>query len=166
MFDIMLAYQSFEMTDTSFSDKKAELIALTAKGSKCDITFNVLPRKDDVMLMAEYCTALFSEKKVKQYAQMYISLLEQCLDDEKLIKDISVTDISLVNSFNDTTHSYDIPENSTLYSLFEKTAEENRNKTCIRTAEKNLTFGELLNISENLDIKICKITEDKNLLLL
>ncbi|MBR3815989.1 MAG: hypothetical protein IKJ27_04635, partial [Clostridia bacterium] len=114
----------------------------------------------------DYQTEKFAEKDIVDFHNHFNCLLTHILDNPK--KKISELEMlsadekkKLLYDFNDTSHSYDIPENSTLYSLFEKTAEENRNKTCIRTAEKNLTFGELLNISENLDIKIRKITEAK-----
>ena len=161
MFDIMLAYQSFELTDISFADKKAELIPLEISAAKCDITFNILPRKDDVVLAAEYCTAIFTEEKIGSFSDMYIALLEQCLDDEQYIKDVSVTDVDLIDSFNNTAHTYDIPYGSTLYSLFEKTAKDNSDKVCIGTAEKAVTFGELLDISEALDARLREITDNK-----
>lgn len=161
LYDVMLAYQSFEMTDISFLDKKVELIPLTAASSKCDITLTILPRKDDVVLAIEYCTDLFKEDKILEFAQMYIHLLEVCLDEDKCIRDVSVIDMSRIDEFNDTAHVYSVPVNSTLYSLFEKTAKENKDKICIRTAEKDISFGELKNISENLDSEIRKLTKGK-----
>ena len=158
LFDVMLAYQSYDLTDITFADSKAELIPLAGEASKCDITFNILPRAEDVVLAAEYCTDLFKEERIRGFTEMYISLLGKCLDDEQYIRDISVTDMKLIESFNETGHTYDIPGNATLYSLFEKTAKENESRICIRTAERALTFGELLTASEKLDAKIRKAT--------
>ncbi|MGN0448086.1 MAG: amino acid adenylation domain-containing protein, partial [Acutalibacteraceae bacterium] len=90
LYDVMLAYQSYDMTDITFGDKKAELLPMKSSAAKCDLTFTVLPRKDDVVLAAEYCTDLFKEKKIEQFTYMYNRLLEACLDDEKYIKDISL----------------------------------------------------------------------------
>ena len=157
LFNVMLAYQSFEMTDITFADRKVELIPLLSEASKCDMSFNILPRKDDVVLSVEYCTELFREETVSKLIEMYTSLLEQCLDGDKYIKDISVSDTDLTDSFNDTEHSYAVPENSTVYSLFEKVAKENSEKVCI-VADKKVTFGELVNISEKLDARIRRIT--------
>ena len=161
MFDVMLAYQSFELTDIIFADKDAELIPLEGSAAKCDITFNILPRKNDVVLAAEYCSAIFTEEKIVRFADMYISLLEKCLDDTSCIKDISVTDMKLVGGFNDTAHTYSIPDGSTLYSLFEKAAKENSDKVCVTTSEKSVTFGTLLSISERLDARLREITDNK-----
>ena len=161
IFDVIFAYQSREMTDISFSDKKVDLLPTTTVSSKCDMALSVLPRKDDVVLSIEYCTDLYKEESICKFAQMYMQLLEAYLDDEKYISDISVTDMSLIDSFNQTAHSYNIPDGSTLYSLFEKRAKENSDKICIHTSERDLTFGELLSISKNLDAEIREITQGK-----
>ena len=71
---------------------------------------------------------------------------------------LSDKDLQITASLNATEHAYNIPENTTLYSLFEKTAKENENKICIKTAEGEMTFGELCCVSEKLDCEIRKIT--------
>ena len=161
LFDIMFAYQSYDLTDITFADSKVELIPLTGESSKCDITFSILPRAEDVVLATEYCTNLFKEERIRSFIEMYISILEKCLDDEKYIKDISVTDKKTLEGFNKTEYYYGIPENATLYSLFEKTAKENESRICIRTAERELIFGELLTASEKLDAKIRTATNEE-----
>ncbi len=161
LYDVMLAYQSYEMTDITFGDRKVELLPLPATNAKCDLTFNILPRENDVVLAAEYCTDLYIEKTVQKLTHSFRIILEKALDENALIKDISVTDMSVVDRFNDTAYDYDIPENSNIYSLFEKNAKENKSKICISTAEGTVTFGELLSLSENLDGKIRSITQNK-----
>ena len=61
LFDVMLAYQSEKMTEIIFGDEPAELLPVPVTSSKYDFTFNILPRQEDVVLMVEYCTALFKE---------------------------------------------------------------------------------------------------------
>ena len=161
LFDVMLAYQSEGMTDTSFTDKKIEPVFLSTNASKCDMTFTVYPRKDEVLLSVEYCTDLYKEETIHRFVRMYNSILEQCLDTKKNIACISITEPALIDSFNATQHEYDIPENSTLYSLFEKTAKENPEKICIKTAERELSFGEFLSVAEKTDRKIRDITGNK-----
>ncbi|MBR3948451.1 MAG: amino acid adenylation domain-containing protein, partial [Clostridia bacterium] len=68
LYDVMLAYQSYEMTDITFGDKKVELIPLSTTNAKCDLTFNILPREKDVVLAAEYCTDLYAEKTIQRFA--------------------------------------------------------------------------------------------------
>ena len=161
LYDVMLAYQSYRMTDITFGDKKVEVIPFEISVAKCDLTFNILPRENDVVIAAEYCTDLFKEERIEKFTSMYNSILEICLDEDILLKDVSVSEAKVVNEFNRTEHSYEIPDNSNLYSLFENTAKENGDKICIRTAEKEMTFAELLGVSENLDSKIRSITNNK-----
>ncbi len=160
LFDVMLAYQSEGMTDTSFTEKKIEPVFLTSGASKCDMTFTVYPRKEEVLLSVEYCTDLFREERVLKIVKLYVQLLGLCLDDKQRIRDITVADVNLISEFNSTLHCYDIPEKSTLYSLFEKTAKENSAKICIKTAERKLSFGELIAVAEKTDSKIRDITGD------
>ena len=160
LFDVMLAFQSVQMTDTGFTDKKIEPVFLTSKASKCDMTFTVYPRQEEVLLSVEYCTDLYKEERVRKFTEQYVQLLEGCLDDSIRISEISLAEKTLTEGFNSTFHRYDIPESSTLYSLFEKTAKENCEKICIKTAERELSFGELISVAERTDAAIRDITND------
>ncbi|MBO5934295.1 MAG: amino acid adenylation domain-containing protein [Clostridia bacterium] len=163
LFDVMLAYQSAEMTDVTFADKKAELIPLATTSAKCDMTFNILPRTNDVILAAEYCTELFSTETVQKFADSYKFILEQCIAENISVKDISaMTEAEkqhVVYGLNDTAHEYDVEENSTIYSLFEETAKSKPAKTCVTADGKTVTFGELLTLSESLDSRLREITK-------
>ena len=145
LFDIMLAYQSFELTDITFADKKAELIPLEISAAKCDITFNILPRRNDVVLAAEYCTDLFKEEKIRSFTEMYISLLEKCLDGERYIRDVSVLGEEerekVLVSFNDTTVPYD--KETCVYRLFEEQVRANSDKKALVFKNISLTYSQL-----------------------
>ncbi len=164
LYDVMFAYQSFEMTDITFADRKAELIPLTTKASKCDISFNILPRKNDVVFVAEYCTDLYAERTVQKLTDSFKIILEKALDENSLIKDIDILSQEqkkLLCEFNGITVNYNISDYSTIYSLFKENATENKSKVCISTAEGSITFGELLSLSEALDEKIRSVTGNK-----
>ena len=75
LYDVMLAYQSFEMTDITFGDKKAELIPLTATNAKCDLTFNILPREKDVVLAAA----------LELFAYLWSANVFRCIGEPKVI---------------------------------------------------------------------------------
>ena len=84
--------------------------------AKCDLTFNILPRKDDVVFATEYCTDLYTAENIDRFTAMYCGLLESCLDDGKLIKDISVIsddEQQLLDSFNETADMIDVSDKST-----------------------------------------------------
>jgi len=165
LYDVMFAYQSYEMTDILFGDKKAELIPAPVTASKCDFTFTVLPRKDDVVVMAEYCTDLYNRETVEKFTESFKQILESCLEEQTLIKDVAVISDDewqkLIKDFNDTKVTYPILASSTIYSLFEERAEKAADRTCIITAEKKITFGELSHLSETLDEKIRSLTNGK-----
>ena len=96
LFDIMFAYQSEEMTEVIFGDKKAELLQIPITSSKYDITFSVLPQEKDVVLAAEYCTDLYRESTIKRFMESYKYILKQMLDGNKRLKDIAaITFLSL-----------------------------------------------------------------------
>ncbi len=163
IFDVMFAYQSFEMTDISFGDEKAELIPMTTASSKCDMTFNILPRKDDVVLVADYCTDLYKEKTINKFIESFKSILNIALNENILIKDIEVSeqDNLLIREFNNTGHTYNIPTGSTLYSLFEGSAKENGNKVCVVAEGKEIRYKEMLTLSANTDKKIREYTDNE-----
>ncbi len=165
IFDVMFAYQSFEITDISFGDEKVDLIPSTTLSTKCDLTFNILPRKDDVVLMVDYCTDLFNENTINKFISSYISILTQCLNERTLIKDIEVTENECLALFNNTPHEYNIPKGSTLYSLFEEEANKNLEKVCVAANGKEITYKELLRLSANIDAKIREYTKnDKSII--
>ena len=164
LLDVMLVYQSEKSTSIIFGDSEAEMLPVALGGVKCDINLSIMPRETDVVLMAEYCTEIYRRETLEKLIKSYISILEQASEEDIYIKDISVmseAERKLLYDFNNTEHNYSIPDNSTLFSLFEKTAEENKEKVCIKTAEGNLTFGELRSASENLDARLREITGNK-----
>lgn len=114
----------------------------------------------------DYQTEKFTQKDIDNLHSQLCNLLFDAIENPgKKIADLEMLSDEekqkLLCDFNNTKHSYAVAENSTLYSLFEKTASYNKDKICIKTAERNLTFGELLNISESLDTKLRKITGKK-----
>ena len=165
LYDVMFAYQWEEMTEFAFGDKKVEVQPTPATSVKSEIAFYVLPRENEVVLLTEYCTDLYKEETINRLIEAYISLLTASLDSEALIKDISVLNESegnkILNDFNDTKYEYDIPENSTLYSLFEKASEENKEKVCLVADNKEITFGEFKSYAERIDSRIRNITNEE-----
>lgn len=145
LFDVMFAYQSEQMTDVIFGDKKAELLPVPVTSAKCDFTFNIMPRNDDVVVMVEYCTDLYKEQKIQKFINAFKLILEQCLDEKSLIQDIEAMSIkeknTLLFNFNDT--SVDYPRGKCVHQLFEKQVEKNSDKVAVVACDKTLTYKEL-----------------------
>ena len=145
LFDVMLAYQSEQMTDVVFGDKKAELLPIPITTSKYDFTFNIMPRKNDVVIMAEYCTELYKETTVKRFILGFKQVLEQLLADNKLIENISVISPeeqqTLLYTFNDTAVEY--PKDKCVHQLFEEQVKRTPDKTAIIFKDTVLSYFEL-----------------------
>ena len=145
LFDVMLAYQSEQMTDVVFGDKKAELLPIPITTSKYDFTFNIMPRKNDVVIMAEYCTELYKETTVKRFILGFKQVLEQLLADNKLIENISVISPEeqqkLLYTFNDTAVEY--PKDKCVHQLFEEQVKRTPDKTAIIFKDTVLSYFEL-----------------------
>ena len=145
LFDVMLAYQSEQMTDVVFGDKKAELLPIPITTSKYDFTFNIMPRKNDVVIMAEYCTELYKETTVKRFILGFKQVLEQLLADNKLIENISVISPEeqqkLLYTFNDTAVEY--PKDKCVHQLFEEQVERTPDKAAIIFKDTVLSYFEL-----------------------
>ncbi len=145
LFDVMFAYQSEEMTQVSFGDAPAELLPIPVTSSKYDFTFNVMPRKENVVLMVEYCTALFKETTIRRLIEGYQLLLEQMLDETKQLKDLTaITEQeqqTLLYAFNDT--AIDYPRDKCVHTLFEEQVEQTPDKTAVIACDRTLTYREL-----------------------
>ena len=145
LFDIMFAYQSEEMTEVIFGDKKAELLQIPITSSKYDITFSVLPQEKDVVLAAEYCTDLYRESTIKRFMESYKYILKQMLDGNKRLKDIAAItgeeSDRVLCQFNATDRVYN--QGIYLHRIFEEQAERTPNQIAVIAPDCNLTYAEL-----------------------
>ena len=145
LFDVMFAYQSEQMTDVVFGDKKAELLPIPITTSKYDFTFNVMPRNEDVVIMAEYCTDLFKRETIHRYIDGFKLILDQLLDDKKALKDINAVSDSekqkLLYEFNDT--AVDYPKDKCIYQLFEEQVIKSPHNIAVIFKDLLLSYSEL-----------------------
>ncbi len=145
LFDVMFAYQSEQMTDIVFGDKKAEILPLPVTTSKYDFTFNIMPRDNDVVIMAEYCTDLYKENTIQRLVGGYEKVLKQILNEKTVLKDVCVLSSSeqkkLLYDFNDT--AVDYPRDKCVYQLFEDQVKLNSDKTAVIFKNTELTYSEL-----------------------
>ncbi len=145
LFDIMFAYQSEEMTGVIFGDQETELQPIPVTSSKYDMTFNVMPRKNDIVVMVEYCTDLYKESTISRMVESYKYILSQLLDTEKVIGSINpLTEQErekLFHTFNDTFVEYDKEQN--LVHLFEEQVEKNGEENAVFAMDAVLSYEEL-----------------------
>ena len=161
--DALFVFENYYIGDSSDVEDgplKPKLISFDEQ-TEFNLTVTILKENNDYTIRTSYAKEMYTESEISAFINGYISILGSALDESKEIKDICVTDKAVIDNFNNTSHTYAIPEGSTLYSLFESTAKANSEKLCITTAERSVTFGELLKLSENLDSDIRSITKGK-----
>ena len=145
LFDVMFAYQSEQMTDVVFGDKKAELLPVPLTTSKYDFTFNIMPRDNDVVIMAEYCTDLYKERTMRRFIDGYKQILEQLLCSENLLTDITAISEQekqkSLYEFNNTATDY--PRDKCVHQLFEEQVAKTPDKISVIACDKTLTYAEL-----------------------
>ena len=145
LFEIMFAYQSESMTDIVFGDEKAELLPVPITTAKYDITFNVMPRDNEVVLMAEYRTSLFRESTIRRMIGSYRQILSLMLNDHAIIKEISAVTPDemhkLLFGFNNTSAEY--PKDRCIHQLIEDNAAHNPEKTAVVAIDRTLTYARL-----------------------
>ncbi len=165
LFDVMFSYQNEAIPVIIFGDKESKSHPFPMNGAKCDLNFNIIPTRDIVNVSVEYSTDLYKEETINKFIEAYKSILEQCLCETKQIKDLTVLTekekAKLLKDFNDTAHKYNIPNNTTLYSLFEKKSEENKEKVCIIANDEEITFKDFKAYAERLDSKVRNITNSE-----
>lgn len=112
----------------------------------------------------DYQIEKFTEKDIEQLHAHLGMLLSDALKHPQ--KDICKMDLltpvekqEVLYEFNRTKFDYPIPDDSTVYSLFETTAKQNLSKICITASGSCLTYGELLSLAELLHKKINDYTQ-------
>lgn len=161
LFDVMFTYQDEAMTDVIFGDKPTEILPIPVTTAKYDFTFNILPRKNDVVAMVEYCTDLYRESTLQRFIEGYILVLEQMLNAASLLKDISaITEQErqkLLFDFNNTTAEY--PKGRSVYSLFEERANSDLNAVAVIDNGKHYSFREFKAMAEKIDSTLQRLSK-------
>ena len=133
--DALFAFENYYIGDDITDEIEKGLLFLNSiffnEQTEFNLSIAVFKEKKEYMIRTSYSKDTYTENEITAFINGYVSILESCFDIEKQIKDISVTDMKLLERFNDTACTYGVPEDSTLYSLFEKTARENKNKIVV-----------------------------------
>lgn len=96
LFDTMFTYQNSGVHLPKFGNLKSEYISPISNTSKFDISLEVLPKNEELILSFEYCTKLFDEIFIGNFAKSYENILIKVLENPKML----VKDISIINSNN------------------------------------------------------------------
>ena len=81
VFDVMFAYQNETIPVIVFGDKEVESVPVKPGGVKCDLNFNIVPTRDNVVIAAEYSTDLYKEETIKPDIYNYAESLKPSLQN-------------------------------------------------------------------------------------
>lgn len=151
LFDVMFAYQNEMTSEVVFGDQKLTLLPIPITTSKYDLTFNIIPRANDVVIVAEYCTDLYKESTVQRLINAYRRILGQMLSVE-ILKSISViTDEEkrkLLYDFNDTAVEY--AKDKCVHELISEQAAKTPDKIALVFENEHFTYKQLDEMSNSL----------------
>ncbi|QSX05657.1 amino acid adenylation domain-containing protein [Sedimentibacter sp. zth1] len=91
LFDIMFIYQIFGERNIAFNGAKLTKYPIKEVVPKYDITFEMIPNKDNIECNIEYNSELFSEVYIKRFVSNYINILQMIVaDNEMIVKQIQI----------------------------------------------------------------------------
>ena len=156
-------YYTGDGSEISNGPLSPELISFDEQ-TEFNLTITVLKQGNSYAIRSSYAKDFYTQKEVESFVKGYISILNSSLNTDTLIKDISVLteeEKEQLLSFNNTEHTYNVPKNTTLYSLFEEKSEENRDKVCIKANGEEISFANFKAYAERLDNKVRSITNNE-----
>ena len=146
LFDTMFIYQSNNYTELRSDYLKCEVIRPNNNTSKYDISVEVMPNENNFTLTYEYCTDLFDEDFVKNFAYRYETIIENCVNNvDSKIQNVSMLDqkeiTHVLNELNNTHKSFDY--NNSLIKMFEKQVKLTPDNIAAVFEGKEITYKEL-----------------------
>ncbi len=157
-------YFTGDISDIENGPLSPKLISFDEQ-TEFNLTVTLLKENNGYAIRTSYAKEVYAEKEIESFVEGYISILTSSLDETKQIKDISVLSEDekniILNDFNNTPYAYNIPEGSTLYSLFHEQATKNANKVCIKANDKEITFKDFKAYTERIDGKVREITKEE-----
>lgn len=158
-FEVVFDYQQFPQTDLVFSYSSALSVPL-------ELHFIDHGARQSIHI--RYRTALFSEDRIRDLSQRFLGIAAAAaaspqLPPEQLPQYTLSPAVrqKLLGEWNDTQHTYGVPEDATLYSLFDAYASAHPEEICLHVGSNRLTFGELRSRAENLDSAIRQLIGSK-----
>ena len=146
IFDTMFIYQNNGYPALSFKDSKATYYLPNLKISKFDLSLEVMPVNNKFHLRFEYCTNLFANSFIQQFASHYVYVLQEVLADfQKQISEIEVClpeeKAMILHDFNNTSVEY--PRNKNIIELWEEQVKRVPNNTALVFENTRMTYREL-----------------------
>lgn len=147
LFDTMFIFQNNGIKTLDFGKINATYVPTKNTTSKFDISLEVVPQENELKLSFEYCTRLFDEIFIGNFAKAYERILTSILENpEILINNISITESDNQNKVVYKFNKIDLEKKEDI-TLFEKqletpkfTFEENTSDIISNTNEQDDTI--------------------------
>ena len=146
IFDTMFIYQNNGYIPLSFNGINSNYSIPNLHISKFDLSLEIIPSSSKFNMRIEYCTDLFNEDFIKQFAKHYILILQEVLSNFEIpISKIEIVtpeekDI-ILNQFNNTKTIY--PRDKSLVELWNEQVKLTPKNTAIVFEDKKLSYKEL-----------------------
>ncbi|MEG1363878.1 MAG: AMP-binding protein, partial [Clostridia bacterium] len=144
IFDVMYVYQNSGIPNFKFDNNNLNIEEINSNTSKFDLTFEVIPNNDNVVINLEYDTNLYNEDTINKFADCYINVIK-FIKNNVMLKDIEIISSYekelLLSEFNNTKTSLDMSK--TIYNVFEDNVKINGNKKAVIFNDDYLTYNEL-----------------------
>jgi len=161
LFDVMVAYQNFEVLESSHLKIEENLgfkrMEFGSNVTKYDLLFSFTEENEHLMLELEYNTDLFEKDTVISFVNRLETIFKTTANDQdiaiKEVSTISKDEEQLILKKADRTHvGYNT--NETIVSLFKKAVADHPENVALKVDDKTFTYKELDALSGKLAFKL------------
>lgn len=164
--DALFVFENYYTGDISDVEKgplSPKLISFDEQ-TEFNLTVTIIKENNGYTVRTSYAKEMYAERDISNFIKGYISILDSSLDETKQIKDIDILADErgkILNDFNNTEYTYNVPENTTIYSLFEEQANKEKDKVCLKANDKEISFKDFKEYAERIDNQIRTITKEE-----
>lgn len=157
LFDFMFIFQNYESHELNIPELTLNEYEAGHDISKFDLTLNAMEANEQVLLNFEYSTSLFKEETIALYINYFKKIVSQLVNAPS----IKLSELEIVLSeekekilydFNDTKRNY--ASDKTITQLFEEIVKNNSEKVALTFQNREITFQQLNEKSNQLARKI------------
>ena len=152
LFQIAFSYLSSPFFEYKIDDITVKVLDVPSRDSMYDLFFEIVKYDNSFQLKYQFNRNVITNYFVKTMGKHYSNILEQVISDVDL--DIETCEYmsddeinQIINGFNEKINDI---EYVNLYSILQKTCETNKNKIAINYKNEYMTYGELLELVDDI----------------
>ncbi|MEW7281161.1 amino acid adenylation domain-containing protein [Aquimarina sp. 2201CG1-2-11] len=147
LFQTMFIFQNNEsIADFSLGDASVEMMDIVQDTSKFDLSLSVVNNSNSLVISMDYSTSLFKEDTIIRFSEHFKALISSVIADPMksigkldMLNELEVSE--LLVDFNDTSVAY--PRDKTILDLFRDQVASNPNRVALVFEDKEMSYGEL-----------------------